>query len=260
MLVGSRLNRPYGFSTHAKDARKVPPEILARRAGGAVCVVACNPDVATQLRNVGASVRLIPHGVDAEHFRPEPLPDPQPLRLLAVGRLVEKKGFHVLLAAVARMRLPFSLRIVGEGPEQARLEGMIAGLGLSDRVGLCGPRTHQELPDEYMNAHVLAAPSIVDSSGDRDGLPNVVLEAMACGRAVVGTDAGAIGSALKDRVTGLLVPQGDAGALAGALDSIACKPAMLREFGARGRRVVEQEYEVEHCAGRFCDALQEAYA
>jgi glycosyltransferase involved in cell wall biosynthesis len=258
--VAAKLNRPYGFSTHAKDARKVAPDVLARRASGAACVVACNPDVAHELRNAGANVHLIPHGVDTAHFRPTPFPAAQPLRMLAVGRLVEKKGFHVLIAAAARLRFPFALRIVGTGPEESRQAEMIAALGLSNRVTLCGPRTHEELPGEYSNAHVLVAPSITDCSGDRDGLPNVILEAMACGRAVVGTDAGAIATVLKDRENGLLVPQGNVESLASALELLAVNPGLLRAFGERGRQLVEREYEVGRCAGIFCRALQEAYA
>lgn len=258
--VAASLKRPYGFSTHAKDARKVSPEILARRAGGAACVIACNPDVADELRKVGANVHLIPHGVDTNYFRPAPLPVAPPLRVLAVGRLVEKKGFHVLIAAAAKMQCPFSIRIVGEGPEEHSLKTMIAALGLAGRVTLCGPKTHEELPGEYNAAHVLAAPSIMDRNGDRDGLPNVILEAMACGRSVVSTNAGAISSAIKNRENGLLVPQGDPAALAAALQTLAENHGLLQTLGGRGRKLVEREYEVGRCTQNFCSALQEAYA
>jgi glycosyltransferase involved in cell wall biosynthesis len=258
--AAAQLHRPYGFSTHAKDARKVEPNTLARRAGNAACVIACNPDVAEDLRRTGVSVRLIPHGVDTKHFWAAPLPPPEPLRLLAVGRMVEKKGFHVLLAALPLVRAPFVLRIVGEGPEETRLRSIVADLGLSERVVFCGPRTHEELPAEYQGSHLLVAPSIVDRAGDRDGLPNVVLEAMACGRAVVGTNAGAISAALRDGSSGLLVPQNDSPSLANAIDSIAFKPEILHAFGERGRELVMREYDLERCSEIFCRTLQEAYA
>jgi glycosyltransferase involved in cell wall biosynthesis len=260
MHVASRLKKPYGFSVHAKDARKVAPDVLAQRACGAACVVACNADVAREIGASGAQVNLIPHGVDLEHFQPAPLPAAEPLRMLAVGRLVEKKGFHVLLKAVARLRCAFSLRIVGEGPEQARLASMIAEFGMAERVTLCGAKTHEELPQEYNAAHVLVAPSLTDTAGDRDGLPNVVLEAMACGRPVVATDAGAISSAVVSGETGLLVRQGDAGSLADVLHSLAAKPEWLRTLGQKGRERVQRHYEIGSCTERFYQVLRQAYA
>src|SRR6059058_904479 len=119
-----RLGVPYGFSIHARDVRKVAPALLAVRAREAACVVACNGDVAASLAGTGVPVglvRLVPHGVDTLRFRPRPCPPGDRLRLLAVGRLVEKKGFEVLLDAAARLTVPFHLRIVGEGSRRAAL-------------------------------------------------------------------------------------------------------------------------------------------
>jgi glycosyltransferase involved in cell wall biosynthesis len=258
--VASQLGVPYGFSVHAKDARKVDPLVLARRSQHAACVVACNTDVAQEIRKWGAEVHLVPHGVDLERFRPHPFPAAVPLRLLAVGRLVEKKGFDVLLAAAARLRFSFRLRIVGEGPEAGRLRSMIAGSGLADRVTLCGAQTHEELPQEYRNAHLLVAPSILDHSGDRDGLPNVILEAMASGRPVVASAVGAIGSAVVHGETGRLVAPNDPIALAHTLEIFARWPALLHELGRRGRERVERDYEVGRCTDRLYHLLRTAYA
>lgn len=258
--VASSLQTHYGFSVHAKDARKVDAQVLIDRASRAACVVACNPDVAQEIRGCGAKLHLLPHGVDLAHFHPAPLPPHEPLRMLAVGRLVEKKGFHVLLKAAARLKEPFLLRIVGEGPEHDRLQSMITDHGLADRVSLVGARTHQDLPREYQNAHLLVAPSVVDQSGDRDGLPNVVLEAMACGRAVVASDAGAISSAVIPGQTGMLVPQDDPDALAAAIHALGTGLDLLWALGHGGRQRAEREYEIGHCTERFCRVLEEAYA
>ena len=116
--TAARLGVPFGFSVHARDARKVAPHELAKRAHRAACVVACNRDVAQDILRSGAPVHLLPHGVDLQRFRPQPFSTAEPLRLLAVGRLVEKKGFHILLEAVARLKSAFQLRIIGEGPER----------------------------------------------------------------------------------------------------------------------------------------------
>jgi colanic acid/amylovoran biosynthesis glycosyltransferase len=255
-LLGAR----YGFSAHARDARKVAPDELAERAHNAACVIACNSDVAREISRSGAGVQFIPHGVDLGRFQPRPQPLDEPLRLLAVGRLVEKKGFDVLIAAASRLSFPFRLHIIGEGPERSHLERLIAAAKLEEHVTLCGAKTHAELPEEYQNAHAVVVPSIIDSTGDRDGLPNVVLEAMASGRAVVASNVSAIVSAITNEDTGLLVPPGDACALASALERIRQSSSLRQELGRRARKRAARDYEVGRCAARFCDFLESVYA
>ncbi len=259
-LAARRLGVPYGFSVHAVDARKISQSVLADRARGAACVIACNPDVAGELRRAGAAVNLIPHGVDLERFRPAPPPQAGVLTILAVGRLVEKKGFPVLLNAAARMLAPFRLRIVGDGPLRADLEAQIARLRLGDRVELAGPRTHDDLPAEFAAAHIVVVPSIQDSKGDRDGLPNVVLEAMASGRALVASDVGAVASAVVDGRTGVLVEPGDAEALAGALEFLVDQPDMRERLGREARARVQADYELHSCTARLRAFLETVYA
>lgn len=259
MEAAARLNVPFGFSLHARDVRKADPAALAERARRAACVIACNPDVARDLDRIGGRAHLVPHGVDLVRFRPRPEPCADRLRLLAIGRLVEKKGFDVLIAAVARARSA-SLRIVGDGPLRPQLEHQIRALGAGGRITLVGARTHAELPDEYADAHAVAVPSVVDSSGDKDGLPNVVLEAMASGRAVVATDVGAITSGVRHGTTGLIVPPRDAEALRRAIELLAARPEWRAAMGAQARRVVEHEFDLQRCAGVFADLVEHAYA
>jgi glycosyltransferase involved in cell wall biosynthesis len=253
------LGVPYGFSTHARDARKVAPDVLAERARRAACVIACNIDVAEEILRGGGAVHLLPHGVDLRRFSPRPPEPSRELRLLSVGRLVEKKGFHVLLDAAARLDFPFRLRIVGDGPERARLSRMIETLGLTRRVTLEGALTHAELPEAYAAANAVVVPSVQDSSGDRDGLPNVVLEAMACARPVVASRISAVGCAVADGETGLLVPPGDASALASALKRLAAAPALRERLGRGGRERVERDYEVGRCTQHLYELLTSIY-
>jgi glycosyltransferase involved in cell wall biosynthesis len=258
--VALRLGVPFGFSMHAKDARKVAPEILYARARKAACVVACNDDVAKEIRHSGAHVNVVSHGVDLERFSPKPFPDSSPLQILAVGRLVEKKGFHVLLAAVARLHMRFHLNIVGEGPEEKRLMELVRAYGMESSVRFCGPMTHDELPQMYCQAHFLVAPSIIDGTGDRDGLPNVILEAMACGRPVIASDVGATKSAVSHGETGLLTPAGDADRLADAIKLLGQGQALFHQLGARALGRVQREFDVRRCTERFHYLLRGAYA
>jgi glycosyltransferase involved in cell wall biosynthesis len=258
--AAERLRLPSGFSVHAKDARKISSSELGIRAKRAACVVACNSDVASTIQETGARIHLMPHGVDLDQFKTSPMPAGRVFQILAIGRLVEKKGFHFLIEAVSRLKFPFQLRIIGEGPEQNRLARMISIHRLWQQVMLCGPRTHDQLPEEYARAHVVAVPSIVDSGGDRDGLPNVVLEGMASGRAIVASEAGAIGAAVRDNETGLLLPAGDPLSLALAFTRLAQDSSLRERLAIAARKHVEQHYDVRSCSERFCQLLQEAYA
>ena len=258
--AAAALGVPFSFSAHARDIRKVPRGELTRRARAAACVVACNTDVADDLGTTGARVELIPHGVDLRRFTPTLPPRGEPLELLAVGRLVEKKGLGALLEAVAGLEAPFRLRIVGDGPLRGALERSIVDAGLYDRATLDGALTHRELPDAYAGANVVVVPSVQDAGGDRDGLPNVVLEAMASARPVVASEMAAIPAAVRDGDTGLLVPPGDPQALRAALERLASDPALRAGMGVAARRRVERDFELGRCTRRLLDCLRDAYA
>jgi glycosyltransferase involved in cell wall biosynthesis len=223
-------------------------------------VIACNADVADVLRSIGATPTLTPHGVDIRRFQPtkQSLKASAP-ELLAVGRLVEKKGFSVLVDAMALLSSSWRLRIVGEGPLRAELEAQIHNLGLEDRVELYGRVTHDELPALLEASCVVVVPSIVDQSGDRDGLPNVVLEAMASGRAIVASDVAAIATAVIHRHTGLLVRPNDPVALASALDTLSTNVDDCESFGLAGRTRAEEMFDLQKCSNHFCSLLEQAY-
>jgi len=249
----------YSFSVHALDARKVPAADLARRARAAAGVVACNTDVAQHVDVPGARVRLLPHGVDLTRFTLRPHPDGDArLRVLAVGRFVEKKGFLTLLDAVAGLQVPALLRLVGAGAGQDSLEEAIGRHGLGGSVELVGRRSHEQLPAEYAWADVVAVPSVVDRNGDRDGLPNVALEAMACGRPLAATDVSALGATVQAAGSGLVVPPGDPAALTEALTALTA-PGLRARLGATGRRYVEENYDLETCTHRLVGHLEQLH-
>ena len=249
----------FSFSVHALDARKVPPLHLAGRARAAAGVVACNADVSQYVDVPGARVYLLPHGVDLARFVPSPHPDDARLRVLAVGRLVEKKGFSTLLDAVARLQVPVMLRIVGTGVEQAALEESIDHQGLRETVELTGRRSHEQLPDEYAWSDVVAVPSVVDRDVDRDGLPNVTLEAMACSRPLVASEVSALGDTVHAAGSGLVVPPADADALAEGLTRLT-DPRLRAELGSAGRRYVTEHCDLATCTRRLVERLELLHA
>jgi glycosyltransferase involved in cell wall biosynthesis len=131
--------------------------------------------------------------------------------------------------------------------------------GIGAVVEFAGPRTHRELPDEYAAADVVVVPSVIDSQGDSDGLPNVVLEAMASGRAVVASDVAAVSDAVEHEVTGLLVPPGDPSALAAALRRLQADPALRARLGKAARQRVVSRFDLTACAEAMCTTLDGIY-
>jgi glycosyltransferase involved in cell wall biosynthesis len=164
-----------------------------------------------------------------------------PVRLLSVGRLVAKKGHAHQLAACARLGVPFELRIIGEGPLREELTATIARLGLNI-VRLEGAKKPAEVAEAYRWADVFWHTGVVDPQGDRDGLPNVVPEAMANGLPVISSQMPGVDEAVEHEVTGLLVNVADAEALAAAVRRLAQDAALREWLGANGRRWVEENF------------------
>jgi glycosyltransferase involved in cell wall biosynthesis len=253
------LDARFGFSVHALDARKVTPTQLRDRCRRADLVVCCNEDAAGTVTDAGGSPLLVRHGVDLGRFPPQDAPGDEPVRLLAVGRLVEKKGFGTLLEAMASISETVTLDLVGDGLLRADLEAAVARLGLTGRVSFHPRVTHAELPGYFARSHLVVVPSVVDTRGDRDGLPNVLLEAMASARPVVATSAGALRAGVIHRRTGLVVPPGDPAALASAIGELAADPDLRRTMGYAARARAEAEFALPDRTAQFCEALAVAY-
>ncbi len=259
---------PFSFAGHAKDLYRSPPDLLARKVADADFVLVCSDSAAGALRELagpaGSKIVLARHGVNAERFRPfarrageaalptaarnrstarsdgdlVPVERPSALRLLAVGRLVEKKGYPVLLDALARAIAAghmVSLTIVGTGAERRRVEDLTQDLGLGASVQMAGALTQQQVALALGEADAFVQASVVLADGDRDGIPNALLEAMAAGLPVVASSVGGIPEVVTDGVTGLLVPSGDPGALAAALGRLTRDPGLRARLGDRAR-------------------------
>jgi glycosyltransferase involved in cell wall biosynthesis len=157
------------------------------------------------------------------------------------------------------VRGPVTVRIVGSGVEQTAIERSIHHHDVSRSVKVVGPRSHQHLPEDYAWADVVAVPSVVDSNGDRDGLPNVALEAMACGRPLVVSDVSALGPTVRAGRERSRRSSGDSQELAEALDSLRA-PALRADLAAAGRRHVEANFDLATCTRRFVEHLDALHA
>ena len=245
--AAAELQVPYSFTAHARDIfeQSVDPQALAERIRDAAQVITVsrfNVDYLEQQHGRRAS--LVYNGVSLDALSYTSPERREPV-VLAVGRLIEKKGFADLIEAAAiltREGAAFRCEIVGEGEERDALAARIAELGLEDRVRLLGARTSEQVQAHMRACAVLAVPCVVAGDGDRDGLPTVLLEAMALGTPCVGTDVTGIPEALVDEVTGLGVPQRDPAALAAALQRLLTDAALRVRLAEAARALVERRF------------------
>jgi colanic acid/amylovoran biosynthesis glycosyltransferase len=265
-LAAQRLDLPWSFTAHARDIfhESVDPAALGRRIRAASKVVTVSDFNLRHLQQAypDCAVRFarIYNGLDLDRLRlREQAPAGAPL-LLAVGRLVEKKGFDDLLQACARLQalqlpLPWRCAIVGSGPLHVHLEQRIHALGLGQRVTMLGALPQQRVLELMREAAVLAAPCNVSADGDRDGLPTVLLEAMALGCPVVTTAVTGIPELVREGETGRLLPPRDIDALALALRELLLDPAGAARLAARARNRIEQDFDI----ARSTRALRELF-
>jgi glycosyltransferase involved in cell wall biosynthesis len=251
---------PWSGSAHAKDIWTTPEWEKREKLASCEWLVTCTAANREHLAALAppGRVELVYHGVDLTRFSQQPSSrDGEPVAILSVARLIEKKGIEVLLEALARIspKLNWSFVQVGDGPLKGRLQNRASALGLTEKITWRGALTQDQLLIEYRNADVFALASRIASDGDRDGLPNVLMEAQSQGLACVATRVSAIPELVRDGQSGLLVEENDPDALARALETLISSPARRRALGAAGQaRVVETfglEANLEPLARKF---------
>jgi len=263
MLVSKLTGVPYSFTAHARDIFEYgDPSALRDKVAAAASVVAVSEHGRAHLRDVvgqglGQRVALIRNGIDLQQFSPNGGPLPGPARILAVSRMVEKKGLDTLIAATAELcaqRRDVVCEIVGDGPLRADLEAQAERLGITDRVRLLGSLGADGVGAAYHRATIMALPCRRDSNGDQDGLPVSLVEAMATGVPVVSTPVSGIPELIEDGVSGLLVPPDDPHALTAALARILDDDGLRAALGAAGRQVAET-YDRTYWVGRLMELV-----
>ncbi|MFQ6057992.1 MAG: glycosyltransferase [Anaerolineae bacterium] len=221
------------------------------------------PAMAERLKAVGCPedrIEVLPLPLDLRKFgfverRPAP---GEPICILTVGRLIPKKGINILLQALATLKSRYSLRlwIAGDGPQRPQLESLTAELELGELVEFWGWVEHTRIADLMAQAHLFVLASRTDpETGETEGSPTVLLEAQAMGLPVVSTFHGDIPFIVQDGQTGVLVPEGNAEALASALDELLRYPERWVDLGRAGRAFVESRHEMYRVGAR----LEEIY-
>ncbi len=252
-LVASRLlDISYSLTAHAADIF-VHPVLLSEKISNASFVATCTAYNRTHLTTlvgeaVQPKIKCIYHGLDTSHYQGFQQPASELIRILAVGQLKEKKGFQYLIQACRSLKdlgYDFECGIIGEGPLHQALDEQIRTLKLEGNVTLYGALPHQEVIQKYRQASIFVLPSVLGADGDRDGIPNVILEALAMQLPVISTAHSGIPEVIQNGVNGLLVSPTDAPALASALVRLIDNPGLRRTLGATGRQVVLDRFDLE---------------
>jgi glycosyltransferase involved in cell wall biosynthesis len=260
--------RTWTYSAHAKDIWTTPDWEKSEKLAEALWGVTCTAQGAEHLRALSPSperVSLVYHGLDLSRFPapPESRPvrdgsDPaDPVRIVSVGRAVSKKGLGDLLQALAALPPDLHWRFahVGGGDLLNSLKAQAQATGIADKVAFLGPKTQPDIIALLREADLFALPSKKAASGDRDGLPNVIMEAASQKLAIVATDFAGIPEFIRHQTDGELVPPGDWEALSNAINLLAREPERRKALGEsafeRLRRDFSMEGGIDDLEGRF---------
>ncbi|MGQ0676047.1 MAG: glycosyltransferase family 4 protein [Rhodospirillales bacterium] len=245
----------WSCSAHARDIWITPDWEKREKLAELDWLVTCTRVGFEHLKGLAAEpgrLELVYHGLDAGRFPPLPRPRPMrdggdardPVTILSVGRAVAKKGYDDLLAALALLPAGLHWRFVhvGGGALAGALRRRAVRLGLAGRVEWRGAQPQEKVAEAYRQADLFVLASKTDRQGDRDGLPNVLMEAQSQGLACVATTAGAVGELIEHGATGVLAPPGDPAGLARAIAGLIRDPALRRRLGAAGAARVAREF------------------
>ena len=260
---------PFSFTAHAKDIYHEAVDLdWMRRAieASAFTVTVSDANREYLARVAGAAQgRLcrIYNGVDVNRISFASTFGRRSHAVLAVGRLVEKKGFADLIDALALLReggQPATLTLVGAGELEHELRARVAAAGLDAAVSFTGPLPQESVLGLMRSHTVFALPCLVAADGNRDALPTVILESMASGLPVVSTDVNGVPEMISDGVSGRIVPQRSPSCLAGALDTLLSSPTLRTSMAGRARDVVASRFRLDasvtELATRFADASE----
>jgi len=257
--------QPYSVTMHAKDLYTTPAEQLRERCSPATALVTCTTaNAAYYARTVDAEspVHVYPHGLALDRFagvRRHAVPG----RILTVGRLVPKKGYLDLVEAcrlLAHRGVSFSWDVIGEGPLRPQLDDALARAGLTERVRLWGSLAQREVIEAYAAAELFALAPVVLPDGDRDGIPNAVLEAMAVGVAVVATGVSGVPEVIEDESTGLLAPPGNPAALAERIQRLLTDAELRDRLAAAGKVFAVRRCDLTNCVAPMTALLRNQQA
>lgn len=267
MFSAELCGLPFSFTAHAKDIYTSDPDQLREKIERAVFVATCtnhNKGYLESLRISGsAAIHCLYHGIDLRLFTNDELRTAprQPYKLLSVARITEKKGLPTVYQALRELAdrgIDYRHVLIGDGDDRDKILALIKNLGLQDRCTWLGTRTHQEVLDQFRQSDLFILGCEIASDGDRDGIPNVLVESLAMGVPAVATNVSAIPEILIDGETGLSVAEKDSGALAGAIVELLTNVELRKKVIVGGRLFVREHFDNSRLILRLADLFSAA--
>ena len=249
--AGLITGMPWSCSAHAKDVWTTPQWEIAEKLAGLDALAACtgaSRDYLAGLTDDPGKVKLIYHGLDFARFPPPGQPRPNrntddPVVLLSIGRIVPKKGYRGLIAALGRLDPALRWRLVHIGGGDAHdLRRQAEALGIAGRIEWLGAQAQEVVLERLRSADLFVLPCRITQDGDRDGLPNVLMEAQSQALACLSTTISGIPELIEDGETGLLVAPDDIEALADALAKLIADPSLREKLGRAGLARVHRDF------------------
>ena len=250
---------PWSCSAHAKDIWTTPDWEKTKKLGECSWLVSCTAANVKHLKSLAPDpekVSLVYHGLDFSRFHEPPSKasnyNHKSLCILSVGRAVEKKGFNDLLEALAHLPgdIDWHFVHIGGGPNITKLKNKAESLGLTEKIDWRGPQPNEHVLSAYREADVFVLPCQIAEDGDRDGLPNVLLEAQSQKLPCISTEVSGVPELVENNVTGLLVEQRDPNALAAAMQKLLSDANLRRHLGQAGYERVRERFS-------FVDSIEQ---
>lgn len=264
MLIANLLKIQFSFTAHAYDIFTIQANIEQKISKAAFIITCTRYNKKYWLEKYpwldSGKIHVVYHGINWRRFTREKIPAPDKPIIITVARLVPKKGLAYLLRACLLLKqrgISFECKIIGDGPERARLEVLCKLQRLSDVVSFLGTIPPGEIKTHLERATVFALPCIVEESGDRDGIPNVIAEAMAMELPIVSTTVSGIPELVVDGDHGYLLEPGDFETLADKLMLLFADPEKCRKMGMAGRARVQQVFNVDNCLKQLVEVFEE---
>ncbi len=266
LIIKGLTGIPFSFTAHGSDLH-VDRTMLPLKVAEAEFVVTISEDNRDLIihdcgSETADKVRVIHCGVDTELFSPPgtdiAASETGSLSILCVGTLHEVKGQGVLLIALSHLaeaKVDFRCTFIGDGPDLTDLRDLARRLGIDPAVEFIGGATSDEVARRVRSCDVLVAPSVPTASGRREGIPVVLMEAMAAGRPVIASRLSGIPELVEHEVNGILTDPGDTAALAEALKRLHLQPELRQDLGARGRRKVLAQFDSRRNARHLAELL-----
>lgn len=265
-IIAELLGLPFTVTVHAYDIFR-SSDFLCFTTSSAARVIAISEFNKRSVLNMcpavkEQSVTVIHCGVDLERFRPSDAVDKgnKPLLILSVGGLVPKKGHAYLIRACHQLKgkgLDFQCSIIGGGPGEESLSKLVRELDLEDMVKLSGPCTSDDVLRAYREHDLFVLACVTLPSGDRDGIPVVLMEAMAMQMPAISTSVSGVSELVRHEETGWLVPERDVDAIVEAVTRLAADKPLREQLGRNGRALVEKEFEIRRNVTQLADVFRQ---